>query len=59
MAAEEAKHRVNVTETVVDRVLEKLPFLKGIEDLDMQAVRKKPLLRPLMLSILLILRTIL
>ena len=41
VAAEEAKHMVNVTETVVDRVLEKLPFLKGIEDLDMQAVREK------------------
>ena len=41
VAAEEAKHRVNVTETVVDRVLEKLPFLKGIENLDMQAVRDK------------------
>ena len=41
VAAEEAKHRATVTGTVVDRVLEKLPFLKGIEELNMESIREK------------------
>ena len=40
VAAEEAKHRATVTGTVVDRVLEKLPFLKGIEELNMESIRE-------------------
>ena len=40
-AAEQAKLRQNVTRNVVERVQEKLPFLKGIEGLDMQAIQRK------------------
>ena len=35
IAAENAKLRVNVTRNVVERVQQKLPFLSGLEDLDM------------------------
>lgn len=41
IAAENAKLRENVTRNVVERVQEKLPFLKGIEGLDMQAIQQK------------------
>ena len=40
-AAENAQQRQNITENVVQRVQEKLPFLKGIEGLDMTAIQKK------------------
>jgi len=41
VAAENAQFRQNVTRNVVERVQEKLPFLKGIEGLDMQAIQQK------------------
>ena len=40
-AAEKAELRQSVTKDVVERVQEKLPFLKGIEGLDMQAIQQK------------------
>ena len=40
-AAEQAQLRQNVTKNVVERVQQKLPFLKGIEGLDMQAIQQK------------------
>jgi len=40
-AAEQAQLRQNVTKNVVERAQEKLPFLKGIEGLDMQAIQQK------------------
>ena len=40
-AAENAQFRQNITRNVVERVQEKLPFLKGIEGLDMQAIQQK------------------
>ena len=40
-AAEQAQLRQNVTRNVVERVQQKLPFLKGIEGLDMQAIQQK------------------
>tara|TARA_Y100001972_G_scaffold128515_1_gene189904 strand:- start:1246 stop:2403 length:1158 start_codon:yes stop_codon:yes gene_type:complete len=40
VAAEELKQRQAVTDNVVDRVLEKLPFLNGL-DIDMEAVKEK------------------
>ena len=40
-AAEQAQLRENVTRNVVERVQQKLPFLKGIEGLDMQAIQQK------------------
>jgi len=40
VAAEELKQRQAVTDNVVDRVLEKLPFLNGL-DIDMDAVKEK------------------
>lgn len=40
-AAENAQLRQNITRNVVERVQEKLPFLKGIEGLDMQAIQQK------------------
>ena len=40
-AAEQARLRQNVTRNVVERVQEKLPFLKGIEGLDMQTIQQK------------------
>lgn len=40
-AAEQAQLRENVTRNVVERVQEKLPFLKGIEGLDMEAIQQK------------------
>lgn len=40
-AAENAQHRQNITRNVVERVQEKLPFLKGIEGLDMQAIQQR------------------
>ena len=40
-AAEQARFRQNVTRNVVERVQEKLPFLKGIEGLDMQTIQQK------------------
>jgi hypothetical protein len=40
-AADNAQQRQNITENVVQRVQEKLPFLKGIEGLDMTAIQKK------------------
>ena len=39
--ASAAKHRSNVTENVVNRVSEKLPFLQGVEGLDMQSIKTK------------------
>ena len=41
MAAEKAKLRANVTRNVVERVQQKLPFLSGLEDLDMEAIQTK------------------
>ena len=41
IAAENAKLRVNVTRNVVERVQQKLPFLSGLEDLDMEAIQTK------------------
>jgi hypothetical protein len=40
-AAEQAQLRQNITRNVVERVQEKLPFLKGIEGLDMSAIQQK------------------
>jgi len=40
-SAENAQQRQNITKNVVQRVQEKLPFLKGIEGLDMTAIQKK------------------
>lgn len=40
-AAEQAQLRHNVTRNVVERVQQKLPFLKGIEGLDMSAIQQK------------------
>ena len=40
-SAETAQQRQNITKNVVQRVQEKLPFLKGIEGLDMTAIQKK------------------
>ena len=40
-AAENAQLRQNITKNVVERVQQKLPFLKGIEGLDMSAVQQK------------------
>ena len=40
-AAERFKLRQNVTRNVVERVESKLPFLKGIEGLDLSAIREK------------------
>ena len=40
-AAEQAQLRQNITKNVVEKVQEKLPFLKGIEGLDMSAIQKK------------------
>lgn len=41
IAAENAQLRQNITKNVVERVQEKLPFLKGIEGLDMSAIQQK------------------
>ena len=41
LAAEKAKLRLNVARNVVERVQQKLPFLSGLEDLDMEAVQTK------------------
>ena len=40
-AAENAKFRENVTRNVVERVQQKLPFLKGIEGLDLEGIQQK------------------
>ena len=40
-AAERAQIRANVTQTVAERVVQKLPFLKGVEGVDMEAIRTK------------------
>ena len=40
-AAEKAQLRANVTRNVVERVQQKLPFLSGIEGLDMAAVQQQ------------------
>ena len=40
-AASRAEERANVTRNVVNRVNEKLPFLSGIENLDMGAIQDK------------------
>jgi hypothetical protein len=40
-AAEKAQLRANVTRNVVERVQQKLPFLSGIEGLDMAEVQKQ------------------
>jgi hypothetical protein len=40
-AAEQAQLRQNITRNVVERVQQKLPFLKGIEGLDMSAIQQK------------------
>lgn len=40
-AAENAQLRQSITQNVVERVQEKLPFLKGIEGLDMSAIQQK------------------
>ena len=39
--AAEAKHRADVTKNVVTRVGEKLPFLGGVDGLDMSAIQQK------------------
>jgi DNA repair exonuclease SbcCD ATPase subunit len=41
VAAEQAQLRENITKNVVERVQQKLPFLKGIEGLDMSAIQQK------------------
>ena len=41
VAAENAQLRQNITRNVVERVQQKLPFLKGIEGLDMSAIQQK------------------
>lgn len=41
VAAENAQLRQNITKNVVERVQQKLPFLKGIEGLDMSAIQQK------------------
>ena len=41
VAAEESRLRSNVTQNVVDRIQEKLPFLKAIDGLDMSAIQTK------------------
>jgi chromosome segregation ATPase len=41
VAAEQAQLRQNITKNVVERVQQKLPFLKGIEGLDMSAIQQK------------------
>ena len=40
-AAERAEERANITRNVVNRVSEKLPFLSGIENLDMGAIQEQ------------------
>ena len=40
-AAENAQLRQNITRNVVERVQQKLPFLKGIDGLDMSAIQQK------------------
>jgi len=40
-AAERADVRTNVTRNVVKRINEKLPFLSGVENLDMEAIQTK------------------
>jgi DNA repair exonuclease SbcCD ATPase subunit len=40
-AAEQAKVRQSVTHNVVERVQQKLPFLKGFEGVDFEAIKKK------------------
>ena len=40
-AAENAQLRQNITKNVVERVQQKLPFLKGIEGLNMSAIQQK------------------
>ena len=40
-AAERAQLRKNVTRSVVAKVTEKLPFLSGVENLDMEAIQNK------------------
>ena len=40
-AAERAQLRTNVTRNVVERVQQKLPFLSGIDGLDMQSIQSK------------------
>ena len=40
-AAERAEVRTNVTRNVVNRINEKLPFLSGVENLDMGAIQTK------------------
>jgi len=40
-AADNAQIRQNITRNVVERVQEKLPFLKGIEGLDMSSIQRK------------------
>ena len=39
--AEQSKHRQNVTKNVVKRVSEKLPFLAGIESVDLSSIENK------------------
>ena len=41
MASEKAKLRTNVTRNVIERVQQKLPFLSGLENLDMEAIQTK------------------
>ena len=41
LAAEKAQLRTNVTRNVVERVQQKLPFLSGLEDLNMESVQTK------------------
>ena len=40
-AAERAQLRKNVTRSVADKITEKLPFLNGVENLDMAAIQEK------------------
>lgn len=39
--AEDARVRKNITQSVVEKVSNKLPFLKGVESVDMEAIQSK------------------
>ena len=41
MASEKAKLRTNVTRNVIERVQQKLPFLAGLDNLDMGSIQTK------------------
>ena len=41
IAAEELKHRQAVTQNVIDKVWQKLPFLNGLEGVDQEVIKEK------------------